>query len=102
MTRIATEVQEINQASVDRVVWAVTVANRYMPGEVKCLARALTTQVLLGQRGHQALLRIGVAKGEQGQLEAHAWVESQGRIVIGDLADFSRYTPLPPLEGGRL
>jgi len=102
MTRIATEVQEINQASVDRVVWAVTVANRYMPGEVKCLARALATQVLLGQRGHQALLRIGVAKGEQGQLEAHAWVESQGRIVIGNLADFSRYTPLPPLEEGRL
>lgn len=79
--------------SVDKVVWAVAVASRYMPGGVKCLARALATQVLLGQRGYQAQLHIGVAKGEGG-LEAHAWVESQGRVVIGGLKDLGRYTPL--------
>jgi hypothetical protein len=42
-------------------------------------------------------LRIGVAKGEAGKLEAHAWVESQGRIVIGGLRDLPYFTPLPPL-----
>ncbi|HEY9875191.1 MAG TPA: lasso peptide biosynthesis B2 protein [Candidatus Obscuribacterales bacterium] len=92
------ELQPTNQVSVDKVVWAVAVVSRYMPGEVKCLARALATEVLLGRSGHQAELRIGVAKGEQGQLEAHAWVESQGRIVIGALKDLARYTPLPTLE----
>jgi len=35
----------------------------------------------------------------QGQLQAHAWVESQGRIVSGGLKDLWRYTPLPLLEG---
>ena len=84
--------------SVDKVVWAVAVASRYMPGEVKCLARALATQVLLAQRGYGAQLHIGVAKSKGGHLEAHAWVESQGRVVIGGLKDLGRYTPLPTPE----
>lgn len=101
MTQTTTELQKPNQASVGRVVWAVEVVSRYMPGGVKCLARALATQVLLGRRGLRAELRIGVAKSERGQLEAHAWVESQGRIVIGGLKDLARYTPLPTLEAER-
>lgn len=80
------------------IIWSVEVVSRYMPG-VKCLAQALATQVLLRQHGHLADLRIGVAKSEQGQLQAHAWVESQGKIVSGGLRDLWRYTPLPPLEG---
>lgn len=99
MTPATSELQAAG-VSVDTVVWAVTVVSRYMPG-VKCLARALATQVLLSQHGHPAHLRIGVARSEQGQLQAHAWVESQGRIAIGGLRDLSRYTPLPPLEGKR-
>lgn len=101
MTQITTELQKPNHASIGRVVWAVEVVSRYMPGGVKCLARALSTQVLLGRRGHLAELRIGVAKSERGQLEAHAWVESQGRIVIGGLKDLARYTPLSTLEEER-
>ncbi len=100
MTLAHSQLQQADQASVGKVVWAVEVASRYMPGGVKCLARALATQVLLEKRGHPAHLRIGVAKSESGQLEAHAWVESQGKIVIGSLADLARYTPLPPLEAG--
>lgn len=101
ITQTASKLQEKDQVCVDQVVRAVAVASRYMPGEVKCLARALATQVLLGRRGHQSHLRLGVAKSEAGQLEAHAWVESQGRIVIGGLKDLARYTPLPTLEAER-
>lgn len=98
MTLAHSQLQQADQACVGKVVWAVEVASRYMPGGAKCLAQALATQVLLGRRGHPADLRIGVAKGETGKLEAHAWVESQGNIVIGSLADLARYTPLPSLE----
>jgi hypothetical protein len=87
------------QISINQVVWAVEVASGYMPGGVKCLARALTTQILLSRRGYSTELRIGVAKNQQGQLEAHAWVESQGSVIIGELADLTRFTPLPNLEG---
>ncbi len=93
MTQTTSKWQKSDQ-SVDKIIWAVRVASRYLPGKVKCLARALTTQVLLERHGYQALLRIGVAKSKQG-LEAHAWVESQGRIVIGGLKDIGRYTTLP-------
>ena len=93
------KLQEANSTSVSQVVWAVSLASRYMPGNVKCLSRALATQVLLSQHGHTADLYIGVAKGEGEQLEAHAWVESQGQVVIGTLSNLSRFTPLPAFGG---
>jgi hypothetical protein len=98
---VSTELQASDQAFVGKVVWAVEGASRYMPGGVKCLARALATQVLLGRCGHPTQLYIGVAKDKQGNLEAHAWVESQGRIITGGLRDMTRFTPLPSLEEER-
>jgi hypothetical protein len=98
MTQVPPEPRETDRASMDRITWAVTVTSRYIP-MTTCLTQAMVTQVLLGQCGHPASLRVGVARSEAGQLQAHAWVESQGRIVLGNLKDLSRYAPLPPLEG---
>jgi hypothetical protein len=94
--------QTLAQGSMHRVLWAVELSSRYMPGGVKCLARALTTKVWLNWYGYPSTLRIGVAKSTQGTLEAHAWVESHGQIVIGNLQDLSRFTPLPSLSGVRI
>ncbi|MCX7596683.1 MAG: lasso peptide biosynthesis B2 protein [Fischerella sp.] len=90
-----------NQVTLSKIIWAVNAVTRYMPG-VKCLARALTTHVLMSQYGYAPQLRIGVAKAESGKLEAHAWIEYQGRVVIGNLADLYRFIPLPSLEGVKL
>ncbi len=90
-----------SKVTVGKIVWAVNASTRYVPG-VKCLARALTTQVLMNQYGQSPELRIGVAKGETGKLEAHAWIEYQGWVVMGNLQDLSRYMPLPSLEGVKL
>jgi Transglutaminase-like superfamily len=81
-----------HQTSSESIAWAVCAASRYVP-QATCLTQAITTQVLLTLHGHVAHLRIGVAKNKNGTLEAHAWVESQGRVVFGG-ADLSRYTPL--------
>ena len=81
------------QASMRQVVWAVTVASRYVPAAT-CLTQALATQVLLSRRGHPTSLRIGVGRSEAGEFQAHAWVECQGRVVIGGIKALSRYTPL--------
>lgn len=99
ISNISFQNHEFKQVSIGKIIWAVETSSRYMPG-VKCLARALTTQVLMSQHGHFCELKIGVAKGEQGQLEAHAWIESQGKIIIGYLADISRFMPLQPTGGG--
>jgi hypothetical protein len=83
---------------IEQITTAINRSSHYSPGDVKCLAKALATEVLLTKYGYFPLLKIGVAKGERGQLEAHAWVEERGKIVIGNLRDLSRYKPLPSLK----
>jgi hypothetical protein len=91
---------EGNQASIRHIVWAVTVASRYVPAAT-CLTQALATQVLLRRCGYSANLRIGVARSEAGEFQAHAWVEYQGEVVIGGVQAPSRFTPLASLDGER-
>jgi ABC-type long-subunit fatty acid transport system fused permease/ATPase subunit len=40
-----------------------------------CLVRSITVKYLLRRRKINALLYLGLAKDEQGQLKAHAWVK---------------------------
>jgi hypothetical protein len=101
MGRFARESVASGEGSVpvDRVVWAVTVASRYAP-EATCLTQALATKFLLARSGHQATVRIGVARHGGKELQAHAWVESNGRVVIGGLdSSLKDYTPLAPADG---
>ena len=82
---------------LERMVWAVEATARVLPGTT-CLSQALTAQVLLQRAGYPARLRIGVSRGGQDGLEAHAWLESADRLVIGG-DGHERYSPLPPLDG---
>jgi hypothetical protein len=82
----------------DRVARAVTRANRVVPGAT-CLTQALATQVLFERHGLPARLHIGVVVRAGGQaVQGHAWVESQGRIVIGG-AMSGQWSPLLVVEG---
>lgn len=90
--------RKISRRTVGKVVWAVNTSSRFMPGHVKCLARALVTQVLICRRGYEPELKIGVAKAEDHSLEAHAWVELQGQVIMGFVKDLSRFTPMPSFE----
>ena len=80
----------------EQLVWSVGTVSRYVP-KATCLAQAITAQFLLQRAGHQACLHIGVVKAEEGGLKAHAWVETQGRVLIGG-SDLNRYTHLSALE----
>ena len=57
--------QQGPQASIDSIVWAVTVASRYVPAAT-CLTQALAAQGLLARRVHSVRLCIGVARNEAG------------------------------------
>lgn len=76
-----------------RVAWAVGVVSRRIPNAT-CLTRALAAQILLAQLGLASRVWIGVAKGVGTPLSAHAWVESDGQIVLGAVEDLAAYTPL--------
>jgi hypothetical protein len=70
-------------SSLDRALWAVETCTNRLPTTQTCLIRALAAQALLISAHSEASFRIGVAKDLDGKLQAHAWVESNGRIVIG-------------------
>jgi hypothetical protein len=68
---------------------------RQPPFNSTCLRRALVGAYFL--RGHDPLLRIGVAKTE-GAVSAHAWIEIDGIGLDPDGAE--RFTVLRPLREG--
>lgn len=80
------------EASVERVVWAVRAASARVP-RASCLTQALAARALLARRGLPSDLRIGVARSSENGIEGHAWLERNGRIVIGE-SEPERYKPL--------
>jgi hypothetical protein len=85
----------------ERISWAIGVAQRVIPSAT-CLPQALVGEALLTRAGHPFELRIGVAKTAAGGLHAHAWIESDGRVVVGELVQgLSEFTRLPPLPGAQ-
>lgn len=85
-------------APARKVAWAVETASRFTPGEKTCLTQALAAQVMLSRRGYASLLHIGVVKDDEGDLQAHAWVECENEVIVGGY-ELERYTPLTSLEG---
>jgi hypothetical protein len=81
--------------SADDLAWAITTASRFVP-KATCLTQAMAAKILFGIHGYESLLKIGVARGEDGRMRAHAWLESQGRAVVG--GPECEYTPLLSME----
>ena len=76
----------------ERCARAIGRAIRLAPG-CGCLPQAVATQCLLRREGLNSHIVFGVAHNQDGSLEAHAWLWSDGRILVGgDVA--GRYTPL--------
>ncbi len=91
--------QPADETALLRVTTAVEITSRRVQGRITCLTRALVTHMLLLRRGYPAELRIGVAHGADGKLEAHAWVEYAGRVIMGLQEDMGRYVLLPSWDG---
>jgi hypothetical protein len=80
-----------------RILWATSRLGAHFLADRSCLTEALTVQLLFWRRGYPADLRIGVAKQQNGKLIAHAWVESDGKVVIGNIDELSSYVMLPEI-----
>ncbi|NHN63625.1 lasso peptide biosynthesis B2 protein [Haloarcula sp. JP-Z28] len=79
------------------VRWAVLTAGSRLPGTYDCLERALTGSTLLEASDFPHCLRFGVDT-QSDTFEAHAWVESNGDVLIGDVDDFGRFRALTERE----
>jgi len=64
------------------IVWAVDAVARRIPS-ASCLTQALAGKVLLSWFGYRSELCLGVAHTDHRSLRAHAWLEREGRPVLG-------------------
>lgn len=87
-----------SQFDRDLAVWAVEAAGRRLLSRNPCLPKALAVLILFRRAGEDAELLVGVARDADGPVQAHAWVESEGRVVIGGDVPLEKYTRLPGLD----
>jgi len=60
-------------------------AAHLLPGDYSCLVQALLAQGYLQSQGISGRLLVGVRSGaEHMPLDAHAWIECDGRVVLGE------------------
>lgn len=92
--RLSSEDSErpVNWTEIHKIVRSVNFFSRFHPF-ASCLSKSVAALLLIQHSGEHAVLKIGVAKEDQNFL-AHAWLETNGRIVIGELPPKSKYTVL--------
>lgn len=83
--------------TVEQIPWAVDAVASRLPAEFDCLDRAVAGNALLAASGYRSRIRLGVDKRD-GAFEAHAWVEWNDQVLIGDLDDLDRFRSLPASE----
>jgi hypothetical protein len=80
------------KSSPAAIGWAVAGVGRRFAART-CLVDALTADAMLRRQRHESVLRIGVRKTADHlrPLDGHAWVESNGVIVVGVVGDLAEY-----------
>ncbi len=68
--------------SMVRLRTMIMVSSRYVP-RAACLVQALAGHILFSKYGYQTSIKIGVLT-ENGEFEAHAWLEDDNRVVLGE------------------
>ena len=84
--------------STEAIALSVERASRFVPGAT-CLVQALSGGWLIRRAGGSSTLRFGVAK-DGDAFKAHAWLESDGRILIGG-GTAESYLPLTRSDNAR-
>lgn len=90
---------------------ALSIVERRVPWEYRCLLQAIVGRIMLARRGVDGTLLLGMKKAPSGEVTAHAWVrtgtdtpigarDDQAFTVVGSFAFGPRYhdrprSPLP-------
>jgi hypothetical protein len=94
------DIRPFNRNKVLLISRAIESMSRCLPGAT-CLVRALAAQRMLIRHGQNCELHIGVAGRKDGRLDAHAWIQVEGCVVVGNGADLSKFVSLPLQVGGK-
>jgi Transglutaminase-like superfamily len=78
-----------------RIGRTVTAVARRLPLGMTCLVEALAAQAMLRRRGYVSTLRFGVRSGKNPRtIDAHAWLECDGLVVVGAIDALQEYAPM--------
>ena len=88
----------VDWKQINLIVRSVRSVSRFVPFAT-CLPQALTAMFLIKSKGLSSELKIGVAKDEMQNFKAHAWLEINGRIIIGRLPLQWQYKVLDSFSG---
>ncbi|MCP4577978.1 MAG: lasso peptide biosynthesis B2 protein [Deltaproteobacteria bacterium] len=72
-----------DRQAVATVSRAVRTMSRHLPWECKCLVQAISGKMMLRRRQVSSTLYLGVAKKDDGDLIAHAWLRAGEIILLG-------------------
>lgn len=81
----------LNLSRAKQTVWAVDAVAKRILGDKPCLTQALVARHLLRDYGVETDLLLGAARKETGEIEAHAWLEREGIVVIGGATSPQKY-----------
>lgn len=86
-------------ARIARVAFAIPRAAARVPWRATCLVQALAAKRWLERLGVASRLKLGARKTGEQALDAHAWLEAGGRIVVGgDIGDYAEFPPVRPAK----
>ena len=71
-----------SSVSMSKMSVMILVSARYVP-RVTCLVQALAGFILFSKYGYMTSIKIGVLT-ENGEFEAHAWLEHDDKVVLGE------------------
>jgi hypothetical protein len=96
--RLSAKIEEApaDWLQINKIVRSVKLSSRFVPFAT-CLAQSLAALLLIKLKGQHSVLKIGVTKDEKQHFKAHAWLETNGRIIIGKLPSHRQYTVLDSL-----
>lgn len=86
--RLGTPMRETGEdiedgAMLRRIAWAVGAVARRAPWRCQCLEQGIAAKMMLRRRRLTNTLYLGVARGEEKKVAAHAWLRSGTVYVTG-------------------
>ena len=78
--------------------WAAERVGEALLGDKPCLTQALAARWMLARAGYASEVRIGGRLNDAGVFQAHAWLVSNGQVVVGgrQAVSFVEMSPLVP------
>jgi Transglutaminase-like superfamily len=65
------------------VAWSIRAVSRRVPWRSDCLLQAMAATAWLRKAGYAPEFYLGVRSGASGDIEAHAWLTVDGRVLVG-------------------